>query len=102
MEVVHERVSDVRTSQDRRHLRFPDALGQPRAGRARSEMLRYVVGEPNDLLMLIFRRNDGENRLIKTAADKFDLFGSDERPQQLEVLRMVDLNPLEKWAGIMQ
>ena len=65
-------------------------------------MLFNVGGEPRDLLVLVFRRNRTENRLVEAAADQFGLAAFDEFSQPREILGPILFNPREQRPGIVQ
>ena len=83
-------------------MRFPDALGQPRAGRALAKMVLEIIGETYELHALVRGGNGNENRLVETAADHFDLAAFHQSFQTLKIFRAVLFDPGEQWAGVME
>ena len=100
--IVDESIFNTGGSENRGKLRFPNALGEPRAARALPKMKRNVIREPLNLLTRILSGNGNQNRLIKTAAQEFHLSALDESSQALEILRMGFFEPFKEPAGIMQ
>src|SRR5260370_22926528 len=70
MDVIDERVSDVRGGESGGKLRFPDALGEPGAGRKPAEVFLEINAEAGDLFQLIFGRDRNQDRLIEAATYK--------------------------------
>jgi hypothetical protein len=102
MDVIDERVSDVRGGESGGKLRFPDALGEPSAGRKPAEVFLEINAEAGDLFKLIFGRNRNEDRFVEAATDEFHLAALDQPFQANEILRPVFLDPSEKRPGIME
>ena len=102
MIVVDEGVIHVRVRKAGWDVRLPDALGQPRAARPGLEMLFGVCSQTRDLLPTIFGRNRHQDRLVKAAADDFDLSRGSQRAKFVEIFRMHALQPFKQRARIVQ
>src|SRR5579859_4701891 len=100
--IVHKRVRDVRIGEGRWKLRFPNALGKPGPGGPLSKMFLQVAGQAGDLLALVFGRYGNEDRLVKSAANEFDLSALDQFFQGVKIFRAMLLKPGQERPGIMK
>src|SRR5260370_30327688 len=66
MDVIDERVSDVRGGEGGGKLRFPDALGKPGAGGKPAEMFLEINGEAGGLVQLDVRRDADQDQLVES------------------------------------
>jgi len=99
--IVDEGVTDVSFREGGRQLRFPDAFGKPGARGAFAEVFFEVIGEAGDLFDAIGLGNGDQDRFVETAADQFDLAGSDEIAEADEIVRMMFFDPEKERAGVM-
>ena len=102
MIVVDERVVDAGGSERRRDLGLPDALGEPRAARTNAKMLFDVSGKAGNLFASVFVGDRDQDGFVEAAADDFDLAGTHEGAENVEIFRMRAFDPLEKRTGIME
>jgi hypothetical protein len=102
VDVIHQRVSDVRGGKRGRKLGLPNSLGEPGAGRTTAEMFSEIGGEARDLFALIFRRDRNENRFIKSTAYEFHLPALDQLFQAGKILGTVFFDPMKKRTGIVK
>ena len=95
MDIVEERVSDAGVAQDAGELRFPDALGEPCAFGALAKMVFQIIGEADDLFLLVLRRDADQDGFVETAANHFDLAALDQVTQLYKIFRAIIFEPLE-------
>jgi len=98
--IVDEGIADVGFRKRGRELWLPDALGEPGAVRTLAEVLFEIVSEAVDLVDAIRFGDGDEDGLVESAADEFDLAGSDEIAEADEIVGMMLLDPEEEGAGI--
>ena len=65
-------------------------------------MLLDVSGKAVDLFSLILGRNDRKDWFVKAAANQFDLLAAHQTAEEIEVFRMMLLDPEQERAGVMQ
>src|SRR5271165_164110 len=102
MDIVEERVAYAGIVQDAGKLRFPNALGKPRALWALAKMVLDVVGETGDLFLLVLRGDAHENGFVEAAADHFDLSALNQFAQFYKIFRAIFFQPLQERAGIVE
>src|SRR5258708_2119899 len=71
VKIVDQRVIYLGGSQHRRKLRFPNAFGKPDDGWPFAKMFFDVRREALNLFVLVFGRDDSQNRLVKSATNHF-------------------------------
>src|ERR1700735_2114859 len=82
-------------------MRLPHTLGEPCAARTNAQMTFEVIREARDLFQAIGRRNCDENRLVKSAAEQFDLPIANQRAQAIEVWGGISLGSFQQAAAEM-
>ena len=65
--IVEDRVGDARLGEERREVRFPDPLSEPRPERALSEDRVNAIRERADLTHSVASRNSDEDRFVVAA-----------------------------------
>ncbi len=83
-------------------MRLPDALGDPGARRAMTEVLIEVAGEAGDLFALVLGRDGDEDGFVKAAADQLDLPSADEGLEANEIFGTILFDPGKQRAGIVE
>src|SRR5256885_8031801 len=71
--LVEDSVRDAGLGKDRRQVRLPDALGEPRAERAPAEDRRDAISERADLADRIATRHPNQDGLVVAAREQLDL-----------------------------
>ena len=101
MEVVEQRVLDPRGGQVAGHALLPNPFGHPHAANACLQPIFQPTAIADDLTDPIARRNHRHDRLVKRAADDFDSARGDQARQPIQILGMVDVEPLhQRPAGV--
>jgi hypothetical protein len=98
MLVVEDGVRDTRLGQERRQMRLPDALGQPRPERALSEDRVDPIGKRPNLADPVAPWHSDQNGLVVPAGEKLDLASADEVSEVADDVRTVRFEPIEERA----
>src|SRR5438093_1225233 len=96
--VVVDRVGDAGLGQDRRDLRLPHALREPRSKRPRAERGREPIRERADLRDRVAARDADEDRFVVAAGKELDLPAALEIGDVAEDVGAVRLEPIEERA----
>ena len=98
MVVVDGHVGDAGFGQRRHHGRFPDALGEPGAGRCDAGPRGQFVVQRAQLADPVAVGNGGEHRFGVTGTEQLDLAARDHFGEQRHVSRMAFAQPVEQPA----
>ena len=100
--VVEDRPAVAGRHERRRHVRLPDALGQPRSLRSTTEGALQLVGHAPQLADPVALGQGGEDRLVVAAPEDLHLAPVGERAQPGQELRALGREPLQQRAGVVQ
>ena len=94
--VVEKGVFDARPRQIGGEIGFPDAFGEPEAGGLDPEPAAEVRPHPLDLLHPVRRGERREDGLVASGGKELDAALRRPRPEVIEEVRGVVLDPVEK------
>src|SRR6266853_1355558 len=83
-------------------MRLPHSFCKPCAGGPLSKMILDKMAQTANLFDSIFVGDGNQNRFVKSSANDLHLAARDERPNALDVLRMLFGQPFQERTGVMQ
>ena len=99
MVVVENGVRDAGLREERRQMRLPDALGEPRAERTLAEDGVHAIAERADLPDAVASRDADEDGLVVAPREELDLPAADEVREVADDIGSVRLEPIQQGAG---
>ena len=100
--VVEDGVGDAGFSEQRRKMRLPHALGQPRAEGPLPEDRVHAVGERADLTDAVAARHTDEHRLVVATGEELDLTAPHEVGKVADDVGPIGLEPVQERSGEME